>query len=245
MSEPVPDPAANDPARTFRIGHAERDETIEILRQAAGDGRITVEELDERMEKVQTAKYPIDLDEVLADLTTDLPSHRFRRDARGPAQGFPPSPGPRLGLGVGPGAALSPRHPHNPPVREDGWDQHYPLVFRATWESFNRRGKWRVPPFIRCEPSASNIELNFLEVSTDLREIFVEIVAGMGSVTVVVPAGWGVNVDHLSKSWGSVKSVVDAIPEGPNPTMFVTGSIGMGTFKARFANYFDRRRLEK
>ncbi len=234
MSEPIPDPAANDPARTFRIGHRERDEAIDVLRQAAGDGRITVEELDERMEQVQAARYPADLDEVLADLTTDLPSHRFRRE--------PPGLGPGFGPVVGRGGAPSPL-PH--PDREDGWDRQHPLVCRATWEGLNRRGRWRVPPFIRCEPSASNIELNFLEVTTDLREIFIEVVAGMGSVTVVVPDDWGVDVDHLSKSWGSVKTVVNAIPTGENPTIFVSGSIGMGTFKARFANYFDRRRLEK
>ncbi|RBP63418.1 uncharacterized protein DUF1707 [Brevibacterium sanguinis] len=228
MSASIPDPAANDPARTFRIGHRERDEAIEVLRQAAGDGRITVEELDERMEKVQAAKYPVDLDEVLADLTPDLPSHRFRRAL----------PGGRAGTG----SALSPARP---PVEEEGWDRRDPLVLRATWENVTRRGRWRVPPFIRCEPAASNIELNFLEVATDLPEITVEVSPGVGNVIVVVPDGWGVDVDRLGHSWGSVKTVVNALPDGTHPLIRLEGSIGMGTFKARFANYFDRRRLER
>ncbi|WP_231445719.1 DUF1707 SHOCT-like domain-containing protein [Brevibacterium zhoupengii] len=214
---PDDDRAGNDPAKTYRIGHKERDEAIEVLRDAAGDGRITVEELDERMEKVHAARFPVDLDEVLSDLTIQLPSDRFR-----------------------PGTAVSRSTPAGRAI-ESG----KPLVIKAGWESELRRGRWQVPPSIRCEPSMSNVELNFLEVETDLEVINVEVVAGMGSVIVVVPDDWAVNVDDLSKSWGSVKSVVNAIPEGRKPTIEVTGSIGMGSFRARFANFLDRRRMAK
>ncbi|MGO3024042.1 MAG: DUF1707 SHOCT-like domain-containing protein [Brevibacterium sp.] len=220
MSSATPSPGENDPAKIFRIGHKERDEAIEILREAAGDGRITVDELDERMEKVQAAKFPIDLDAVLADLTTELPSDRFR-----PTSGLAPAAGHAMAI--------------------QGHDRFDPLVIKAGWESEVRRARWAVPPLIRCEPSMSNIELNFLEVETDLEVIEIEVVAGMGSVTVVIPDDWAVNVDQLSKSWGSVKSVVDAVPTGRRPLVRVGGSIGMGSFKARFANYFDRRRLAK
>lgn len=220
MSSATPSPDENDPAKTFRIGHKERDEAIEMLREAAGDGRITVDELDERMEKVQSAKFPIDLDEVLSDLTTELPSDRFR-----PASAIAPTTGRAMAV--------------------QGHDRFDPLVIKAGWESEVRRARWSVPPYIRCEPSMSNIELNFLEVETDLEVIEVEIVAGMGAVVIVIPDGWAVNVDQLSKTWGSVKSVVDAVPTGRRPLVRVGGSIGMGSFKARFANYFDRRRLAK
>lgn len=225
MSPSIPDspgndPAENDPAKTFRIGHQERDEAIEVLREAAGDGRITVDELDERMDKVQAARFPIDLDNVLFDLTTSLPSDRFR-----------------------PGSALKPMTPPGPDV--DGQHPFDPLTIKAGWESEHRRARWLVPPYIRCEPSMSNIELNFLEVETDLEVIDVEIVAGMGSVVVVVPDDWAVNVDRLFKSWGSVKSVVNAVPHGRGPTVRLSGSIGMGSFRARFANFLDRRRMAK
>ncbi|WP_209325529.1 DUF1707 SHOCT-like domain-containing protein [Brevibacterium renqingii] len=220
MSHATPDPEQNDPAKTFRIGHKERDDAIEILREAAGDGRITVSELDERMEQVQAAKFPADLDEVLSDLVTELPSDRFR-----------------------PASAITAARGRAHPVT--GWDRFDPLVIRAGWESENRRARWAVPPHIRCEPSMSNIELNFLEVDTDLEVIEVEIVAGMGSVIVVIPEDWGVNVDQLSKTWGNVRSAVNAVPAGRRPLVRVGGSIGMGSFRARFANYFDRRRMAK
>ena len=214
---PEDTPVENDPARTYRIGHRERDEAIEVLREAAGDGRITVDELGERMEKAHAARFPIDLDEVLSDLTPTLPSDRFR-----------------------PGVSLT-----RPTPADRAIAAGEPLVIKAGWEQELRRAKWQVPPSIRCHPTGANIELNFLEVDTDLKVIDVEIIAGMGSVIVVVPDDWAVNVDDLSKSWGSVKSVVNAVPELGKPTIEVSGSIGMGSFRARFANFLDRRRMAK
>lgn len=220
MTDSTSSPEPPDPARTLRIGHKERDEAIELLREAAGDGRITVDELDERMEAVQAAKHPIDLDVVLGDLTTDLPSDRYR-----------------------PRAEVARRLP--PAQSAYGWDPVDPLVIKATWDSEHRRGRWQVPPYIRCEPSMSTIELNFLEVDTDLRTIDIDVVAGAGTLVIVVPDEWAVNVDDLAKSWGSVKSAANAVPAPGAPTVVVSGSVGMGSFRARFANYFDRRRMAR
>ncbi|MFI7400279.1 DUF1707 domain-containing protein [Streptomyces sp. NPDC049541] len=57
--------AALDP----RASHADRDRVVEVPRVAAGDGRLTAEELDERVEAALTART---LGE-LAVLTVDLP----------------------------------------------------------------------------------------------------------------------------------------------------------------------------
>ena len=55
-------------AGELRASHADRDQVVEVLRIAAGDGRITAEELDQRLEAALTART---LGE-LAALTTDL-----------------------------------------------------------------------------------------------------------------------------------------------------------------------------
>jgi hypothetical protein len=60
-------PAGDD---TLRASHEDRDKVAEILRVAAGDGRLSAEELDERLELALTAKTYADL----AVLTTDLPA---------------------------------------------------------------------------------------------------------------------------------------------------------------------------
>jgi len=54
----------------LRASHGDRDRVVELLRVAAGDGRLTAEELDERLEVALTARTYGEL----AALTTDLPA---------------------------------------------------------------------------------------------------------------------------------------------------------------------------
>jgi hypothetical protein len=77
-----------DPAR-LRISDTDRHQVAEILRQAAGEGRIDLTELDERLEAAYAAKTYADL----VPLTADLP-------VRGPAPR--PAPRPRPAAPAGP-----------------------------------------------------------------------------------------------------------------------------------------------
>ena len=54
----------------LRASHQDRDRVVEMLRVAAGDGRLTAEELDQRLEAALTARTYAEL----AVLTTDLPA---------------------------------------------------------------------------------------------------------------------------------------------------------------------------
>jgi hypothetical protein len=56
----------------LRASHEDRDRVIEMLRVAAGDGRLTAEELDERVEIAFSARTYGEL----AALTSDLPASR-------------------------------------------------------------------------------------------------------------------------------------------------------------------------
>jgi hypothetical protein len=58
------------PQTELRASHTDRDRVVEMLRVAAGDGRLTAEELDERLEAALTARTYSEL----AVLTTDLPA---------------------------------------------------------------------------------------------------------------------------------------------------------------------------
>lgn len=64
--EPRPDPAL------LRVSDADRHQVAEILREAAGDGRIDLDELDERLEATYAARTYADL----VPITMDLPDHR-------------------------------------------------------------------------------------------------------------------------------------------------------------------------
>lgn len=54
----------------LRASHADRDQVVELLRVAAGDGRLSAEELDDRLERALTARTYAEL----ATLTADLPA---------------------------------------------------------------------------------------------------------------------------------------------------------------------------
>ena len=59
-----------DPSR-LRISDDERHKVAELLRDAAGEGRIDIEELDERLEATYAARTYADL----VPITIDLPAH--------------------------------------------------------------------------------------------------------------------------------------------------------------------------
>lgn len=61
-------------AHRLRASHEDRDRVIEILRVAAGDGRLTVEELDERVEVAFSARTYGELAALTADLPTASPA---------------------------------------------------------------------------------------------------------------------------------------------------------------------------
>jgi hypothetical protein len=68
MSDELTRTGASTPE--LRASHADREQVVDVLRIAAGDGRLTAEELDERLEAALTARTMGEL----AVLTTDLPT---------------------------------------------------------------------------------------------------------------------------------------------------------------------------
>ncbi len=60
----------------LRASHADRDRVVEALRIAAGDGRLSAQELDERLELALTARTYAEL----TALTTDLPAEPGARE---------------------------------------------------------------------------------------------------------------------------------------------------------------------
>lgn len=57
----------------LRIGDAERMQTSTVLQDAAAAGRLTLEEVDERLVAVAAARTGADLDRLVADLPRPVP----------------------------------------------------------------------------------------------------------------------------------------------------------------------------
>ena len=92
--------------RDLRISDADRHRVAEHLREAAGEGRLDLEELDERLEATYAARTYADL----VPLTEDLPGHRdlTPRTPVAPLRPAPLPPGPPPGTGAGPFSSATP-----------------------------------------------------------------------------------------------------------------------------------------
>jgi uncharacterized protein DUF1707 len=70
--EPRPDPH-RDPRLDLRVSHDDRERVVERLRQAAGEGRLDIDELEERLERAFAARTYGDLQPLLRDIPGNRP----------------------------------------------------------------------------------------------------------------------------------------------------------------------------
>jgi uncharacterized protein DUF1707 len=221
-----------EPNAHLRVGNAERDAAVADLYRAAGEGKLAPDELVERTEAVRAARTYGDLDALLADLR--------------PPTDTPPGPSPTVRLEQVesyPPAPVYQRSATVPSTMRPGFSPGDPLVLNAGFTGAKRTGPWEVPPFLQVQALAETVRLDCLQATSASELIDLEVLPGAGTVLVIVPEGWGVLCDRLGKSWGTISSKVPSQASWGNPLIVARGSVGLGTFKARGANWFDRRRL--
>jgi uncharacterized protein DUF1707 len=63
--------AGSEPSGGIRASDAERDVTVERLSAATGDGRLTLAEFSQRMDRASSARTRAELDRLVADLPTE------------------------------------------------------------------------------------------------------------------------------------------------------------------------------
>ena len=200
------------PARNLRVGDGERDAVVEVLREAAAQGRLSMTELDERLDAALQARTYADLDPLVADLPVDPPSRRWSAGALQP-QGPPP-----------------PGYSREDPLRLGGVS------------SEKRRGVWTLTPFVRVHPAVAAVKLNCVEAIPAAQLIDIEVVEGVASFVLVLPDGWAVDADRLAKGWSSKSIKVPRQPAPGKPLLYIHGQLGFSRLKVRPPNWFDRRR---
>ena len=199
----------------MRVGHRERDAVADVLQEAAADGRLDLTELDVRLEAALKAKTYADLDPLVADLSPEPPSRAVDQ---------------QLPVRLAPSAGYS---------RDD------PLRLVAGMSSERRRGRWTVPPFMLINPGLGSVKLDCLEATPAAPLIEVAVLAGAGSILLVLPDGWAADVDRLSRSMGSKSVKVPRDPAPGKPLLIFHGSLGLGSFKVRPARRGERRRIAR
>jgi len=205
------------PERELRVGHRERDAVAELLQSAAADGRLGMDELDERVGAALQARTYADLERLIADLSVE-PPWRPASPALQPAQGQGP---PRAGYS-----------------RED------PLRLDGGFSSEKRDGSWVIPPFVRLGSGMGSVKLNCLRATAAAPVIEVEVIPGAGSVVIILPDGWAVDTDRLTKSMGSKTIKVPRDPAPGKPLLVCYGAVGLGSFKVRPASRREVKRAD-
>jgi hypothetical protein len=186
----------------LRASHADRDQVVELLRVAAGDGRLSPEELDDRLELALTARTYAEL----AALTADLPA----------------MPGAAV---VMPGAAaaiatpkdLARIHVHGSSIRRDGhWvvPKELDVKVRGGAVTLDFTEAVITQPLLRITAEVRGGGLRLITrpgIVVDADDISVH----GGSVTVPEPPGPGVPVQLRIEIAGSVHGA--GITAGPPP----------------------------
>lgn len=190
-----------DPAQ-LRVSDADREKVAEVLRRAAGEGRLDYEELDERLSATFAAKTYADL----IPITVDLPDHPGRATAARP--GPPPSPRP---------ASAPSTVTHDSSV--------------AVMGDCKRKGAWRVPENHTAFALMGSVLLDLRQASFCATTTEITANAIMGDVKVYVDAHTHVVLSG-TPILGDFKQSRDKVPaqlSESSPTVVVKGIALMGS----------------
>lgn len=100
--------------------------------------------------------------------------------------------------------------------------------------SLRKKGYWRVPSHIIADCTSGSIKLDFTEAECFHREVTVQISARSGSVVLIIPHGWAVDLDQASAASGSVVNRIRERPRPDAPIIRVSGTVRSGVIRARY-----------
>jgi hypothetical protein len=160
-----------DPAR-LRISDDDRHKVAEVLRKAAGEGRLELDELDERLEATFKAKTYGEL----VPITADLPVK-----GAGALPAVPPVTTPAVQPAAAHALAAAPTYASSLSLMGD----------------CTRRGVWRVPEQHTAFSMMGSVTLDLREAVFEAREVTINAVAIMAGIDVIVNAHTQVVVDGV------------------------------------------------
>src|SRR5262245_18800729 len=149
-----------------RVGDAERQQVIDLLRAHTGAGRLTLDEFSDLAGEVFAARTRGELDKVLEGLPAGV-SHEMPQPAPEPAPETTPEPSSAVPATTRPGRRL--------------------LV--GIMNGRNTRGRWHAPPHITAFACMGAVKVDLRSALIESQVVDIIAWAIMGSVDVVVPAG--------------------------------------------------------
>jgi hypothetical protein len=221
-----------DEAPDLRASDADRERVAEVLRDALAEGRLDMQEFDERLEAAYKARTYGEL----APLTRDLPAGQAVTAA-----------------GAAPAVSL-----RKDPVPDSGWrgrivgGEGSSSWAVAIMSGFQRKGTWTVPKRFNCFAFWGGGEIDLREADFADGEVEINCVAIMGGMQVIVPPGVEVVVRGIGIMGGFDHREDGVAGEPGAPRVIVTGFAfwgGVGVerkpAKAEQARLKEQRRQER
>lgn len=205
---PVEPTGDNRPGADLRCSDTDRERVAEAIRAAAGEGRLTLTELEERLDAAFNAVTYADLHPITADL--------------------PQGPYPIPGQPVRPPASSPTVYSAPLPAAQPGDPK-----IHAVLSSEKRTGRWEVPQRIDITSMLGDVTLDFTEAVVAHTDVHVQVGIVLGEVTLIVPEGANVVFESVTNILGEHKSKLKQPPTPGAPVIHVHGFTVLGEVKVR------------
>lgn len=179
---------ASDALPDLRASDAEREQAADVLRGAASEGRLNVDELEDRLGSVYNVRTRNELDRLIADVNPE-----------------------RLGHGQ---AIAAPRRRGGLTVKEGPGGDRWVVSVLSGHE---RGGRWRIGPrcTVLNVLGGSDIDLNDAELADPVTQLNVYSI--LGGAEVRVPHGVDVQVSNFALLGGNGVKLEDEVTPGGGP----------------------------
>ncbi|MFL6145816.1 MAG: DUF1707 domain-containing protein [Labedaea sp.] len=213
MSESQP-PAVPEP-HELRASNADRERVANVLNNAMAEGRLTVGELEERLDQVYAAKTVGELQPLIRDL-----------------------PVPHAGPGPAPAPAQA-RAVYDERIGGRGTSTAAVAVMSGT----ERRGPWTIPPTFNAFALMGGVELDLTEARFEDRETTIQAFALMGGIEIIVPDDITVHVTGIGFMGAFEDNARIEGPPGA-PILKITGFAMMAGVEVRRPKKKKQKRVE-
>lgn len=190
----------------MRVSNDDRERVARILHNSMAEGRLTVTELEERLDKVYSAKTFGDLEPI----TRDLPAGQQANALQLPQPQALPVPVSRVG-GRGTSSTAI-----------------------AVMSGADRKGMWTLPPTFNAVAFMGGVELDLTDARFEDAETTIQAFAVMGSVEIYVPDDITVQVNGTGFMGAFDNRVRDQLQSRPGvPHVKITGLAFWGAVEVK------------
>ncbi|MGA8117640.1 MAG: DUF1707 domain-containing protein [Actinocatenispora sp.] len=182
--------------RRLRASDTDRERVAQVLHTAAGEGRLTLDELQDRLDTVYSARTYGELEPVLADL-----------------------PGVADGTVVPTSGNRPARHPR---IDTDADQAEETRVVVGVMSGPTRRGNWLVPKTQITVAFLGGVVLDLRDARFAAAEVTIQAYAVMGGVEIIVPDDLDVRVDGFG-FMGGFDDTASGPGDGHGPRVRIKG----------------------